>query len=600
MSTDRFWKIRSRCNDWPYRCPACRRSWSAFVGECWSSCRVLSLKNSCSARHVRERLPKTFRGCARRILPLANWFWRWPLTHGSGQWIVHASANRRAGLPLGNFNLALANVHWANGGDTVVGLLDGKNLALWVEKPGEVLFDWTLRGVPVTGGLKFILSVPPCTSGVLEIKIAADQHIVIGKNCGLLSGPLQTDQASKRIWRIEFSGRGPIEFQVRRPVESPRRAPLLLAQLQVKQEVRPDRLSHDYDFQVEALHGPVEELTFACDPSLQPFDVSCRTIAFRDWDFKQAPASAASAEQNGTVAMKSSVLVVHLREPFQGKLQGLTIRCLSPYPAGKNWRSPALRLQGAQLRGESLALVVHPDVQLEEWHNGGFRLDSSLTETDGTQVLTLVDPAPGFASSSRPSCRFKSGGCDVAATHNTWWRIGPKESVLTTDVAYEVQRGSLFQLALKLPTPAKLWRVEGVDFEPKDALRSWEASGPLLIVDLLRGLTPRNPGKLSVRLVHHREDSALQTRLIDVPTLEPMDATTIRGATAVSVDSSYQAALEQTTATPATPPDDGPWRAQGGAPPLFLFARLSARRLPPVGSGFGSGRRVFRWVARRN
>ncbi len=143
--------------------------------------------------------------------------------------------------------------------------------------------------------------------------------------------------------------------------------------------------------------------------------------------------------------------------------------------------------------------------------------------------------------------------------------------MLATDVIYEVKRGSLFELTLKLPAPDKLWRVESVDFEPKDAVRFWATTGSLLVVELRRGLTPRTPGKLSVRLVHHAEDSIATARLLDVPTLVPMPLGTSNGTLAVSLDADCQAALQETSVPLVAAPAAGPWRVQGRMAPLYYL-----------------------------
>src|SRR5206468_6060025 len=142
-------------------------------------------------------------------------------------------------------------------------------------------------------------------------------------------------------------------------------------------------------------------------------------------------------------------------------------------------------------RAEALKLHVHPDVQLESWDPGGFRLLASTTEADDSQVLSLVDPAAGLEPSRRPTALFAFRGHELHARQRTWWQLGPHVSALSTEIAYELARGSLFQLAVKFP--AQRWRVEAVALEPEEALRSWSVAGPLVLVDLQRGLNARHP-----------------------------------------------------------------------------------------------------------
>ncbi len=341
------------------------------------------------------------------------------LTHGTGQWSVQLPTSAPAGLPLGDFNMALTKARWVGGDDGILGALDGKSLGLWVEKPGEFLFDWSLRGTASPGETRFRVLVPACTTGVLELKLPVDQQIVVAKDSALVSGPREGTPLGQRLWRLEFNGRAPLEFTVRGPVEVQRPNPLLLAHLQVKQRISPELAEVDFDYQVEVLHAPVRELVFDCDADLQPLEVSCDSLDLQGWSISAASPS----ERAGSQALRPFTVVVRLREPFRGKLQGLRLRCLARRPADKTWSSPALRLRQAQLLDESITLVVSPDVQVEEWHSGGFRLVSSTTGSDGTHIVSLVDPAPGFEPSHRPSCRVKTTASEFSTRLDAWWQV---------------------------------------------------------------------------------------------------------------------------------------------------------------------------------
>ena len=134
------------------------------------------------------------------------------LVRGSGEWTIHKAGPAPALLPLSSFNLALNKIHWAGGADAILGKLDGTNLNLLVDRPGELSFDWSLRGQPVAEGLQFDLRLPPCPVGILELTVPAYQHVIVPKNTVLLLAPIEAEQAGKRIWRLQFSGRSQIEI----------------------------------------------------------------------------------------------------------------------------------------------------------------------------------------------------------------------------------------------------------------------------------------------------------------------------------------------------------------------------------------------------
>ena len=140
-------------------------------------------------------------------------------------------------LPVPAFNLALSKLHWDSGEEAILGNLDGKNLGLFVGKPGEFFFDWSLRGTALPGGLQFDLHLPPCPVGMLELKLPANHQVLVPRGAVLLSGPDIAEQPGKCIWLLHFGGRSEVEFQVRRPSET--QQPLILCQLQAKQQVTP-------------------------------------------------------------------------------------------------------------------------------------------------------------------------------------------------------------------------------------------------------------------------------------------------------------------------------------------------------------------------
>lgn len=515
------------------------------------------------------------------------------LVHGSGQWLVHQPGPAPAVLPLGGLNLALAKMRWAGAasGEAVVGDLDGKNLGLFVEKSGEVFFDWSLHGTTAADGLHFDLRVPPTAIAALELKMPVDCQVTVAKNAALLSGPHESGQANVRLWTVQFSGRPQVELVVRNLAETRQGPPLLLAQAQTRVHVRPEKVLADYDFQIEALHTAVHELEFECDGALQPYEVTAKSADIASWDFQDAALEAGG--KKGEPARKLSLLKVQLRSPAQGPIQGLKIRCLSTRPAeapakapgkapdkavqdkldaARTWTCPAIRLRHGRSRAEALKLVIHPDVQLESWDPAGFRLLASTMDADAAQVLSLVDPAEGLEPSRRPACMFTTQGHDLHTRQRSWWQVGPQGSTLSTEIAYDMARGHMFQLAVRVPT--QRWRVETVELEPKEALRSWSVAGPVLLVDLQRGLTARQPLKLSVRLTARAEGTPSEPRVYDIPIVEPIEATSRRGTLAVSADPSCQVALQKASAPPAPAEKDGPWGAE--TPQLFFQFRNKA------------------------
>jgi hypothetical protein len=509
---------------------------------------------------------------------------------GSGDWTVLNPLSVPGIWSLSELNLALSKVK-LEAVDALLGGL-GKSLGLYLEKSGKqtVVFDWSARGARITNGLHFELKAPPCAVALLELKLPADHLVTIPRNGGLLSGPHEAENPKLRLWRLRFSGRSQIEFDIRRTAGSDLVPPLVLATLQTRQQLTPSRLLADFEFQVEVLHQSVRKLLLECDAALKPYEVTLRNVHLK-WKIHQPEGS------KGT-----NLLVVTLPEPFLGPLS-LRVRCTAHLAGSGTWASPGLRLLKALpwappdgsdkletlgdprlvtvlSQGETLKLQVAPDIQLEGWQPGDFRVVKTA-DLDGSQVLTLLEggltgspqldvlPTPRKPFPRRPQAKLKMQGTALRVRQFLWWQLGPDGDALTVQTTYEVLRGSLFLLPLKLPAG---WRIESVNLDPPEVLLNWtrdlEKNRTVLYVDLQKPLTPQRSGKLTVQL--HK---AAETRLprvvpptgltLPFPAAEPLDPCLYEGALGIQVDPYYQATPLETSA-PATLP---PVKEPHGTPP---------------------------------
>lgn len=484
------------------------------------------------------------------------------LTNGSGQWTVHHGGAAGV-MPVPAFNLALSKIKLGSA-DAVFGNLDGKNLGLWVGRTSEVsktsevfpvYFDWSARGETQVHGLAFELRVPPCPMTIFEIKLPADQSVILAKNAGMLSGPFATERSGQQLWRIQATGRSQINFVVRKS-SAATGAQQVFATVNSRQELAAGAVQADFEVSIEAVQSAVTELLFDFDPALQPFEVSMRQAELKNWDVLPAA---------GDAKGKGPALAVRLREPKVGSFQA-RIRCLAARPAKQEWTSPAMRLRQAIPRGETLVLVVPAAHPVDRWDPGQFRLVGASADKDGGQTLNLVDLDPEAAAPRRPRLTLITSLSDLHVRQQSRWTITPAGMTLNADLACQVQRGQQFQLGVRLPGGA--WRVDDVIAEPKEALRSWTAAGPLLTIDLQRALDPRNPGKFTVRLRAPLEQLGNGARVLKIPEVEPLAATQRQATYAIHVDPALQATLASAS-VPATLPDADQLRAE--TPPWFVF-----------------------------
>ncbi|HYV34736.1 MAG TPA: hypothetical protein VE988_03465, partial [Gemmataceae bacterium] len=439
-----------------------------------------------------------------------------------------------------------------------MGDLDAKTPGLWIDNPGQptVRFDWSRRGTLTADGLHFDILVPVCANAQLELKLPSDYQVVATKAGLHVDGPYDSSQVGLKTWTVSFSGRSRVEFVLRRV---PTGTALLLASVLSRQELGPDRLLADYEFQIEALHGAVTNLVFDGDTALQPYDVTLGGVEVKDWEWQVAA-------EKGTAG---GVLVVPLREPQHGILPMVRVRCLAPQGKDKKnqvWVSPSLRLRGAVPRGETLRVHALAEAQLEQWKPGQFNLRKTTTETDGSQVLTLVhDGSAKGALPQRPSAVLKARTTELLLEQQSWWQLDVQGSTLHSVLVCKVSRGQLYHLPLKLPPDSQ---VDHVSAEPKELLRGWAASGtrkePLLLIDMAQAVTPRMPLRIKVRLRLPPGTSPKKGALaLTLPDISPLLPCLREGALAVSIDPRWQAEVVQSSWPATAAPEglqEGPWQ----------------------------------------
>lgn len=493
------------------------------------------------------------------------------LVRGTGQWRVRNPGGPGI-LGLQPLNLALEKAQLGNG-EAILGDLDGKSLGLLVEQPGEqnAFFNWSLRGIPSPDGIRFDVRVPACALATLELRLPADRAIV-AHDTFLLSGPHPAESADLRRWQLDFAGQSQVDLLIRRTTKSDPAPPLILAQVVSRQEIEPDVIRADYDFDLECSHHGVQQFQFEGDPGLHPYEVSVRNAAatLESWGVRsEAPGQPVS-------------FTVRLREPFQDpslplKLQ---VRCWASM-TDRLYTCPEVRPIGALIRGERLSLRLQPDIRLDEWQSGSFVF---ATEADmpGAVAGTKPRPTDGWqghylmnqgkpqsnAPRARPRARVVLPTPQYRARQLAWWQINTRSTSLTSWITYEVERGPLFRLPLTLPVG---WNVMRVETDPIDLQRSWtvfrEEGRNTLNVDLSRPLAPA-AGKPSA-VARLRVELAPEVpwfmpiagRTVPVPDLAPRGADTREGGLAISFGPLLEGRAQvSASAVPAA--DKGPWGRQ--------------------------------------
>jgi hypothetical protein len=476
---------------------------------------------------------------------------------GSAAWKVVHRHPIPGLLSLDPFSPALRKAAWDDGSPALIGDFDVRPQApgveLFVGRPGAqgLTLDWSARGVPGPGGLRFDLRLPPCAVAVLDLDLPADREPAVPREDGLTTGPFPGPAADRRLWKIAFANAPQIDLTIR-PTRSPL-PPLILAKERTRQELTPGQTSCEFSFDIEAPHGGVRELAVRCDPGFRPTEVGVRNLD--GWEV-QPPAG----------GNPSPTILVRLREPLQSGT--LMLQGFVPTTTGRAWTSPSASIVGAVPRGEVLTVRVHPDLKLEDWRAGSYRLVESTVTPDRWQVLTLH---AGLVRTghARPVGRLHLAGPDDHVRERLWWTADAARMTLIAQLAFEVARGPVFQVPLRLPAG---WEVERIESDPPDLLASADPppAGPTVTVDFQRPLTPTAAGRLTVHLVRHHPAGG-SAEAIAFPDVLPLAGRDRDGVLAVRVGPGLEATVTGAPPVAARPPDReaAPW---GDAAPDYVFS----------------------------
>ncbi len=472
------------------------------------------------------------------------------LVNGSGQWHIHNSSTAPALLPIDPISMALHRIKWERGSDGALAEFNGNSLGLLV--PGmefrTCFFDWSMRGNSTQDGIQFPIAIPPCASCEFELLVPSDYWGSIPKSPALVTGPIESESAGKRLWRIQASGLSQFTITFRRVADTGANgsaAPTIFTKVASTQSIEPRRVSLEHDFHVDIVHGSVQELVFEGDPRLQPYEVSFRGGQLKNWQWKEGAIATKSVKGKTLKTGKESpgILKLQFDQPMHGKLDLIRVRSITAAPTGESWTSPALRLPGAFPSGESLSVRLHPLLPIAKWNSGSFEMTNSSSDLDGTQSFTLVESTAGAGASQRPTVLFHANSVDIATDSRCRWDISDSSAVYQAELRCAASRGSLYELRVVLPKTNPGYVLDQVSVQPQGMMRGWYISGDSLVVELKQPLTPTRDAMVTLRM---RSTFAANTgagRILFHPDVNLINATRRTGRLDVYVASSARAQL---------------------------------------------------------
>lgn len=383
---------------------------------------------------------------------------------GTAEWKLLNPAPGAGRMALDAFQVALREAKWADKSPAIIARLDdkpGAGMQLFVARPGEATLHlgWSARGAPEPGAIRFDLRLQPCAITVLELDLPSDRMVSADRDSLVVSGPMPSGTANLSRWQLTFShkagGATNAQFAIRRAARSDSLLPVARPLIQTTQRLMPGVVESEFVLDLQVDRGGLSTFDMICDRGLRVHELEAPGL--ESWESKLQP--------NGETLVQA-----RLRDPIRGGR--VTLRAVSPLPApDKAWASPGVRVAGGISRGEKLTLLVHPDLELQDWKPGGFRPASGPAGVDSMQAIFLQNRSVAATSTQRPEARIRLALAAFDLEETMDWTIEPDRMSLTVDSRVTARRGASAQLVWAVPAG---WEVEHVDGVPSDPALRWQ------------------------------------------------------------------------------------------------------------------------------
>jgi hypothetical protein len=397
--------------------------------------------------------------------------------------VVHASATR-AMISLDGCNLAISRPVWSGKDEqpAELGLTADGKLALLVEKPGRLCWNWSLHGRrDAQGVLDLLLELPACPRSRLILDLPPKCAPLV--DCGLA---IREPDNEVNRWRLEVGGHRRVHLRVASDGQLVKRRSWVQARQTLVYELSPQGLELSAQLSLDVYQEPLRQAVLQLDPGLQL--VSARYGA------AQLPWSPLASAGEG----KTSGVVLEFPEAIQGVGRVVRLKLLAPLQLGSRWRLPSVRPDGVFWQEGSATLLVAAPLVVEQ-----------LTPLRSRQVRVapLRAPWPGesmelqyFAPDAGVELLVNRPQAPLRLDCGTAVELSGGGTTARTVADFSVAEGEIFQLEGEL---ARQWIVDTVQSTPSDALGDWniekgETGVPRLTIQLAKALSPSRPVRLQI------------------------------------------------------------------------------------------------------
>lgn len=448
-----------------------------------------------------------------------------PFIEGTAEWVIRSPNAGPTTLSLPGCQAAIRQARWSDGQAAVLYKLPAdSHPSLRVPAGGDrtLNLDWSARGLPEPGEVRFELRLPAAPVAVIELTLPASIRPVTPQSETLLTGPFPSE-AGTQAWRIAFGGASRLEL-VLRP-EADAGSPLFVRLTTAHRLVQTDAAVR-VELQVEAGKSGFAELAIDHDADLVVNSVTTNNLA--GWSVVPAGSSRR--------------VIVRLREATRSAAVVLTGTAPLPW-APARWKPPHIAVARAIVRSERMRLTVDSALRFRDWQAGGYRIVRA--ETGGGPDLDIElesAPVPAGRDGPAPPSLLVSPRLPVGPTVNQQaeWTVGPQTEswVVRTQGALPGTEapGARFRVPPR-------WDIESVSLAEHPVAWAMTPDTRELVVRPETGSIESADASLVVRLRRPRRPD---TSPIDLPDLYPAAASRRTGTLTVRTTPSLRATLSDT------------------------------------------------------
>ena len=396
-------------------------------------------------------------------------------------------------MSLDPLRLAVTDAVWRDGADSrpaIIGLDGAGQIAVPVERSGELELTWTLHGQrSESGRIEFSLVLPPSPSNQLVLALPAGltprcaDAVIIPEQAEQPAEVEEGEDPPQRRWRLELGGTHQTRVTVVPEEVRRNRRQLVLLRQSAVYAIAPSALELQMELHLDVFHEPLRQLELEVHPDLQ-----ITGARFGD-------TSVTWVAQPGEEGANSTILL-DFEPPLQGTGRVVRLAAIAPVTLGELWQLPKLRVKNVIWQEGTTILQLDESLALQDVRTAQSRASRVTSAAGGSETIQLQNFSPEASVSTYIIHRAPE--LEVRAGTTIKVEAGVMQASYVADIAS--RWGEVFDLELSVP---RSWFVGSVESVPSGAVKDFvveDGGGPQrLRVRLNRAVDPAADLVLQVR-----------------------------------------------------------------------------------------------------